>query len=211
MRLDYASPPRYPVGMSIEACMSSQRHDWLTPPWVLELVRAIAPIRLDPCTAPSNPTQAATFCSLGESAPNRDGVWLGPDGLAVDWARGSPGKGLVFVNPPYGRALPKWIDKCVAEAQHAEIVALVPSRTDTRWWQKAAVSASSACFLTGRLTFDSGNPGAPNRHTMWSTKRNAWVSVEPAAFPSCLFYWGDRPKRFQQAFSAQGIFTTVNG
>lgn len=206
--------------MTIEVCMSSQRHDWLTPPWVLELVRAIAPIRLDPCTSPSNPTQAATFCSLGESAPNRDGVWLGPDGLEVDWAAGDTGEGLVFVNPPYGRALPKWIDKCVSESKPVgsieqwskiEIVALVPSRTDTRWWQKAARSAQSICFFDGRLIFDSGNPGAPNRHTMWSTKRNAWVPVEAAAFPSCLFYWGDRPKRFQRAFSSSGVFVTVNG
>ena len=48
------------------------------------------------------------------------------DGLRLPWA------GKVFVNPPYGRELPKWINKAVCEYESQrvrEVLLLVPSRT----------------------------------------------------------------------------------
>lgn len=40
------------------AVMSSQRHDWQTPDAILDAVRKVAPIGLDPCTVASNPTDS---------------------------------------------------------------------------------------------------------------------------------------------------------
>lgn len=66
------------------------------------------------------------------------------DGLSQPW------EGRVWMNPPYGRALPTWTDRM---AQHAEGVALVFARTDTAWFHRAVETASALCFIRGRLSF----------------------------------------------------------
>lgn len=147
---------------------SSEKDDWQTPTEVLDVVRVMAPIGLDPCTTPDNPVGARRFYT-----PVDDGLRLawGPDGL-------------VFVNPPYGRQIRAWVEKCVREAEHGvEIVALLPARTDTAWW-RIACRADALCFWTGRLAF----VGADH----------------PAPFPSVLAYWGDRRKRFVALFGLHG-------
>src|SRR5690348_10862313 len=50
------------------------------------------------------------------------------DGLSAPW------RGVVFVNPPYGRALARWVAKARREVElkHAKtVVALLPARPDT--------------------------------------------------------------------------------
>lgn len=156
------------------ALHSSDRHDWQTPPDVLELVRQLGPIRLDPCTTPENPTGAVT--------------WVAPpeDGLDVVWNNpGSLTGGLVFVNPPYGRQLPLWVDHCAYYGKRAtEIVLLTPARTDTRWFRVIWSEARALCFWNGRMRF----VGAP----------------APAPFPSLLTYWGPVPWAFCHRFSDHG-------
>lgn len=45
---------------------------------------------------------------------------------------------------------------------HAEIVvALIPSRTDTRWWHDYVMLADEIRFIRGRLHFDGHSQGAP--------------------------------------------------
>lgn len=61
--------------------------NWCTPEVVLERVRRIAPIGLDPCTTVDNPVGAWRYYTPFE------------DGLASPW----DGFGLVFVNPPYSQ------------------------------------------------------------------------------------------------------------
>jgi phage N-6-adenine-methyltransferase len=52
------------------------------------------------------------------------------DGLKQEWT------GRVFMNPPYGREIGKWVRKAYEESRkNAEsVVCLLPSRTDTSWW-----------------------------------------------------------------------------
>lgn len=169
------------------AVMSSRRMDWETPDDVLECVRMVAPIDLDPCTTTENPTKARKFICPGPlHEGNRiaagGGIGVCGDGLALPWESDA---GLVFVNPPYGRHLPKWAAKMRLEASGGvEIVALVPARTDTKWFQKHLSKADAICFWEGRLTFR----GAPY----------------PAPFPSALVYFGDRSKAFRRVFAGKG-------
>jgi site-specific DNA-methyltransferase (adenine-specific) len=143
--------------------------DWRTPACVLERVRRVDDIALDPCTTPDDPCGAAAVLSLE----------CGHDGLVLGWTGYG---GLVYANPPYGHALPRWVAKALLEVrQGAEIILLVPSRTDTRWWGWAYDACQAVAFWKGRLTFE----GAP----------------APAPFPSCLFYFGERQGRFKRAFS----------
>ena len=97
--------------------------------------------------------------------------YYGPDhekaecrnGLVVDWASST------FVNPPYSRCR-EFIAKAAEEAANGcTVVALVPSRTDTRWWHEHVWDASQHCcrhgvtvrFIKGRLKFGDSMNSAP--------------------------------------------------
>lgn len=164
------------------ALLSSKDMTWQTPENVLDLVRLLAPIGLDPCTVASNPTGAQAIATFE----------LGVDGLQTGWT----GYGLVFCNPPYGRALGAWVDKCRREGlAGAEIVLLVPARPDTKWFQGIAPvatsedpnrRAASVLFWRGRLRFKGAKDAAP--------------------FPSALFYGGPRHECFREVFAGRGLF-----
>jgi site-specific DNA-methyltransferase (adenine-specific) len=159
--------------MVAAALMSSAKHDWRTPESVLARVRRVGAIAFDPCASPDNPTGAAVYCSPPQ------------DGLDLCWTEASAGR-LVFVNPPFGRALPRWVGTCAAEASKGnEIVLLTPARPDTSWFRLAWGSARAVCLWSGRMTFK----GAP----------------APAPFPSALWYWGPNRGWFVGAFDDAGI------
>lgn len=181
-----------------QALLSSAKHDWRTPPEILDLVRQLGPIRLDPCTTLDNPV-GALFFSTAET-----------DGLSVSWQRigDNPiGSGLVYVNPPYGRALKPWSQKIWQEGslRRHEIIALVPARTDTGWWQNYIAKGRVICFWTGRITFWAKHPetGEYGPAVIWSKKTQRWQKA-PAPFPSALVYWGPRADRFAEVFGPHG-------
>ena len=177
--------------LTSSARTASGRDDWQTPPHVLELVRSVAPIALDPCTSESNPTGARTHV-----------WWPNGDGLAFDWA--STG-GLVYVNPPYSQ-IRKWLAKCAAESTRgAEIIALVPARTDTRAWHESVTTADAICFWRGRLQFIDAATGKPAQ--VWSAAKQRFVDAA-APFPSALVYWGWSSERFARVFEGRGMVVT---
>ena len=69
------------------------------------------------------------------------------DALTKDW------NGVVWLNPPYGRVLNKWIKKAYEEYQRGSIVVcLVPARTDTAWWHDYAMRGEIR-FIRGRVKY----------------------------------------------------------
>jgi hypothetical protein len=130
---------------------SHGRDDWPTSEQVLDLVRGLGPIGLDPCDGPGSVTRARTsFCRE-------------TDGLGQDWG----GHGLVFVNFPYSQAR-EWAAKIAEEARRgAEIVALCPVRTDARWWQDHARAMDVLFFWRGRLRFGGAPSSAPFPSALW--------------------------------------------
>lgn len=149
----YASP---------SALLSSASAEWYTPP---DLAREIAAflggIDLDPCAEEARAIPARRH----ETAR----------GLEISWT------GRVYVNPPYGREIGRWVEKALTEPVE-ELILLVPARTDTRWFQ--ALWPHAICFLRGRLHFSGSAVGAP--------------------FPSALIYRGRRPAAFRSAFAHRG-------
>lgn len=118
--------------------------EWRTPPWIFTWVQDYYKIRfnLDPCTSSDNPLGTELFYTKETN------------GLKQSWAGRK-----VYVNPPYGaRELPIWIGKAISEAnrdprdKELEIVMLLPSATDTRWF-KALNSRADITFITGRISF----------------------------------------------------------
>ena len=105
------------------------------------------------------------------------------DGLKQPWA------GRVFMNPPYGREVPHWIQKVRSEwtrGEVSELIALLPARTDTEWFNTLTADTDDAviCFLFGRLTFI-GNS-------------------DPAPFPSMVVYFGPKHDVFTAVFVELG-------
>lgn len=77
------------------------------------------------------------------------------DGLAQSWEGER-----VFLNPPYGRIVGKWIKKA-SESKAKIVVALLPARTDTQWFHKYIYGKAEVRFLEGRIKFEGGKHSAP--------------------------------------------------
>ena len=80
------------------------------------------PFSLDPCSTHLNAKCSKHFTRA-------------EDGFAQSW------KGeVVFMNPPYGTDITRWVAKAHASAgEGATVVCLVPARTDTAWWHQYAM------------------------------------------------------------------------
>lgn len=157
-------------GMAVH--FSSETPEHYTPQEVLDAVIAcMGGIDLDPC---SNSHESP-------NVPATTHYTQVDDGLKKQWA------GRVYMNPPYGREIIDWVSKLVAAHESGEVkeaIALVPSRTDTKWW--AMLRDYPVCLVSGRLKFGEAENGAP--------------------FPSAVFYLpnGTAIDRFYDAFSPLG-------
>ena len=135
---------------------SSASADWYTPPAIVSaVVGVLGQIDLDPCAEDRDP----------KTVPARVHITKADDGLAADWF------GRVYMNPPYGSAIPYWIAKLLDAYTSGAVrsaVALVPARTDTDWFWP--LYNYPICFVHGRLNFSAHENSAP--------------------FPSALVYLG---------------------
>lgn len=77
------------------------------------------------------------------------------DGLKQTWGGG----GTLWMNPPYGREIGKWVKK--ASESNATVVCLLPARTDTRWFHDYIYGKAEIRFVRGRLKFGGGKNSAP--------------------------------------------------
>lgn len=66
----------------------------------------------------------------------------------------------IFMNPPYGREIGKWMKK-LSETEAPVRVALVPARTDTKWFHDYVVGKAEIRFIRGRLKFGDVKNSAP--------------------------------------------------
>ena len=123
--------------MNTAVHFSSARTDWGTPSAVYASLDKEFGFTLDPCR-------------LGDEG----GLFGRRDGLTISWSRER-----VFCNPPYGPAIPDWLDR----SKEADIaVYLLPARTDTRWFHDHVLRhANEVRFLRGRLRFGGSKNSAP--------------------------------------------------
>jgi phage N-6-adenine-methyltransferase len=70
-------------------------------------------------------------------------------------------RGVLWMNPPYGREIGKWVEHAYRAAEDgATVVCLLPARTDTRWWHDYCIKGEVR-FLKGRLKFGDSKNAAP--------------------------------------------------
>lgn len=123
---------------------SSERDDWETPQKFFDDLNNEFGFTLDPCCTHQN-AKCDTHYTVDD------------DGLAQSWERER-----VFMNPPYGREIGKWMRKAYEECVRngALVVCLVPARTDTAWWHDWAMRGEIR-FIRGRLKFGGHKNSAP--------------------------------------------------
>lgn len=126
-------------------------------------------------------------CATKESAKLPRFFTPEQNGLVYSWVAER-----VWCNPPYSPGnLERWVAKCAQEAAAGAelVVALLPRRTDVRWWHSHIEpgrlrGSVEVRFLRGRLRF--GWPGMPDGHPRCSGR-----------FPNALVIW--RRKEVEQA------------
>lgn len=163
---------------------SSKSVEWYTPPEIIDLVRQVMPINLDPasCYTAQQVIRADHYFDAKMNGLHPMRRW----------------DGHVFLNPEYGDNIINWVVRLLEEykkARTVEAILLVPARVDTAWYR--LLRAYPRCHINGRLQFwneqvpftDKDRPGAP--------------------FPSAIFYLGNRFDAFAEAFSTIGDIYTL--
>lgn len=123
---------------------NGKTNDWYTPKWIIQACGD--DFDLDPCGDERWRTAKVIYESHG-----LDQCWFGK----------------VWLNPPYGRHVGKWLTRFV---EHGNGVALLFARTDTIWFQENAMNFDWIVFIKGRVKFvesdtlqiTKNNPGAPS-------------------------------------------------
>jgi len=148
---------------------SSESSEWTTPQLIIEkTIELLKEIDLDPCSNPDFPNVPAKNHFIKED-----------DALSKEW------NGKIYMNPPYGSEIKKWINHLCEQYEKENIIeaiALVPSRTDTEWFRR--MKTYLRCFIWGRLKFGESENSAP--------------------FPSMIVYLGNRLDEFKKIFSDIG-------
>ena len=125
-----------------------QTDDWATPQNLFDQLDAIHHFTLDVAASSTNHKTPHWF-GLDHEDP------LLRDGLAMSWENHR-----VWCNPPYGRQIKDWVKKAHHESVNAEIVMLLPARTDTAWFHDYAIR-HKVTFMRGRVKFGNGKASAP--------------------------------------------------
>ena len=132
---------------------SSEKQDWGTPPEFLDyLFNAFDWIPdLDAACSPHNMKAEYGIC-----------LETGGNGLEDRWF------GNVWLNPPFGRELPKWIRKAWLECNFFEncdtVMMLIPARVDTKWFHEMVMRHATHVYLIkGRFNYlENGTSKAKN-------------------------------------------------
>ena len=133
---------------------TSNKDDWQTPQWLFEKLHKHFKFDLDVCANDLNALCDKYYTSYDSC-------------LDKDW------EVCNFMNPPYGREMGKFIEKAYTEwvLNDFTTVALLPARTDTKWFHNFIYNKARIVFIKGRLKFEGGK------------------KLAPAPFPSMIVVW----------------------
>lgn len=139
------------------AAYMSKSNEWETPHELFNELDDEFCFTLDPCSTDLN-----AKCARHYTAED--------DGLTKSWTNER-----VFCNPPYGRDIAEWVKKChesVSDGGAEVVVALIPARTDTRYFHEHIYHKAEIRFIRGRVKFE-----------------RRGVAGQSAPFPSMICIW----------------------
>ena len=125
---------------------NSGQNEWYTPDYILDAVREIFDIQMDPASSDiaNERVQAHIYYTIDQ------------DGLKQEW------RGNVFLNPPYSQPqIGQFIDKLANSPKINHFIVLVNNATETQWGQQLLRISCAVCFPKGRIRFvdPAGNEG----------------------------------------------------
>lgn len=120
---------------------SSKTSEWETPQNLFDELNEEFDFLLDVCATKEN-SKCENYFTKED------------DGLSKDWRKYS----MKWMNPPYGREIGKWVKKA---SESGNTVALLPARTDTKWFHDYIYNKAEIRFLKGRLKFGGSKNSAP--------------------------------------------------
>ena len=133
---------------NLKTMLSSNSMEWGTPQDFYDKLNKEFNFTLDPCAS-------------SETAKCKKYYTVKDDGLKQSW-----NDEIVFCNPPYGKEIKYWVEKCSKEAKKKNtlVVMLIPARTDTIYFHKYIYKKAKIRFIKGRLKFcgkQKGSGSAP--------------------------------------------------
>lgn len=136
-----------------EAFVSSKKHDYETPQMFFDALDSVFHFTADLAATP-------------ETAKCQNYWTPEDDALRQDWFWKNVTNHDYWLNPPYGRMLPKFMKRCREETErliNTRVVALIPARPDRQWWDESIRQNPNCdvCFIQGRLKFGGQTNQAP--------------------------------------------------
>lgn len=130
--------------MNTDLMFSSKTDLWSTPQNFFDELNREFSFQVDVCADKSN-----AKCPIYYTKED--------DGLNKNWG------GVCWMNPPYGKEIGKWVEKAYKESRMDKtiVVALLPARTDTRYFHDFIYGKAEIRFIKGRLKFGNAKTGAP--------------------------------------------------
>ena len=150
--------------MNTELMFSSNDMTWYTPHDLFNRLNREFHFTLDPC-AYFNTAKCFHYYDPEQN------------GLVQDWSNER-----VFCNPPYGREIYTWVQKCYEESlKGALVVMLIPARVDTLYFHNFCLKAKEIRFIKGRLKFGGSNNPAPfpSMIVIFDNTNNTELKVSP--------------------------------
>jgi len=138
-----------------EQLFSSDRQDWATPQALFDALNEEFFFVMDAAASPNNAKSALYITSEQDSLKESWGSVIVETGC-------DPTGAAVWLNPPYGRDIGKWIQKAYEESLNGLVVVVLTfCRSDTKWWHRWAMKAAEVRLIEGRIRFEGAPASAP--------------------------------------------------
>ena len=130
--------------MLSKGLFTSNTGEWETPQDLFDKLNKEFNFKLDVCATKENAKCKRFFTK-------EDNAWK------QEWSE------MNWMNPPYGREIGIWVRKAFMNAKKygKTTVALLPARTDTKWFHNYIYKKAEIRFLKGRLKFSKSKDSAP--------------------------------------------------
>ena len=156
----------------------TKRDDWETPPHIFKKLDDEFHFTLDAAASPEN-------------AKVENYITKEQDALHFPWINWYGDPLVVFLNPPYGKGLDKWVHKCYHEAwAYNTVVALLPAVTDTKWFtEEIWKTANEIRFVAGRISFVGSTSGntTGSMIAVWYPRPRPFLKKENT--PKCSIWY----------------------
>ena len=126
------------MGKHHTLALKNDRNDWATPQSFIDLVERKLGLKFN-----------LDACAYDHTAKAPEWFTEEDDALTKDW------RGTVWMNPPYGKTIPAWVEYAYEQSvKHGStVVCLLPARTETRWFHYV-VEHGEVILLKKRILFE---------------------------------------------------------